>query len=502
MRHACGLLLFATLTYAYPPRVESAAGARFDVNELAVIAPGMLISVAPYIGELALSPIDATKKQTITIQSGNTVLEAQVLQVSPEFVTAVVPSTIPLGVARLSLNYTGTRGDAHTTEASVNIVHSNFGLFYGSAQNNMQDGPRPNRPENPTRPGQFVTLWGTGLGDAGPGDVSVLLGGKPVVPSFVGHAPALPGVDQIDFQIPDDSEIPDDCSLAVAVKVGAEISKIRTISKTTDGGPCYYLPRFGLSGAQRAELDAGSLPFGYVDVTNTKGSYPFFSVWAEFGTVDTVEFASQFAPVFANGFKPDCVDTSIPRPLMSTRESLGNAITLTGQGQTVSVGHTLPGDSNTYSLFFQSAGPIVAGEWKFSIPGEGSVLAFSTTVNLPPAIDVLNLDQLQAIDRSRDLEVRWNPSGYSQRDTVQGSLSLAPGYGEPGFNVQCSAAAADALLTIPQRVLAEVPLPSQPTQFIAQLSSSSSFSIPRKDGADLMIIFTYQSQTSTYYYIY
>jgi hypothetical protein len=113
-----------------------------------------------------------------------------------------------------------------------------------------------------------------------------------------------------------------------------------------------------------------------------------------------------------------------------------------------------------------------------------------------PAIDVLNFDQLKAIDRSKGMDIEWNLSGYSKQDRVRGSLGQAPGFGSPGFQVACSAAATDGGLVIPQSAFDEVPASPGLLFLTVQPINTSMFSIPREDGASITVLFRYLSQNS------
>jgi len=87
-------------------------------------------------------------------------------------------------------------------------------------------------------------------------------------------APALPGVDQINFQVPD-AGILDGCYVSVVVNAGGVLSNEATISKASRPGPCEH--PFGLSAAEMASLDSGgAILFGVVHLQSDVGSIPVF----------------------------------------------------------------------------------------------------------------------------------------------------------------------------------------------------------------------------------
>jgi uncharacterized protein (TIGR03437 family) len=109
-------------------------------------------------------------------------------------ILAVIPDNIPAGVATLTL----TLNTTIFPPATVTIAPAAIGIFTPSgqsigpatAQNISGDGtPSRNALTTPALPGQYVTLWGTGLGAFRNSDVTVSVAGKAVSPTFAGRAP-------------------------------------------------------------------------------------------------------------------------------------------------------------------------------------------------------------------------------------------------------------------------------------------------------------------------
>src|SRR5262249_53581356 len=106
---------------------------------------------------------------------------------------------------------------------------SSFGLFSLSpdgsgpaiAQSIRADGSTiRNQLTTPALPREYVTLWGTGIGDFTTEDVTVEVYGKLLRPTFAGHAPSQPGLDQINFRLP--ADIPTGCYIPITVTVSAD----------------------------------------------------------------------------------------------------------------------------------------------------------------------------------------------------------------------------------------------------------------------------------------
>src|SRR5205807_1990311 len=124
----------------------------------------------------------------------------------------------PPGPATVTVSYEGRAGKP----ADIIVARRQIGIFTlneaGSgpavAQNLNSSADQPvNTLVTPARPGQLVTLWGTGLG-AVPGDeaaapqvgdlgpISLYVGGKRAVVRYAGRSGCCVGVDQIIFEVP------------------------------------------------------------------------------------------------------------------------------------------------------------------------------------------------------------------------------------------------------------------------------------------------------------
>ena len=156
-------------------------------------------------------------------------------------VLVLVPSDTPLGNVDVKVAYQ-FQGFNLTAAANFNCVHSLFGVFtlgfgYGPALARQGSEEQVNNLLHPVHPGDIVALWGTGMGDATPDQVRVLLGGHAAPVLYAGPAPGFPGVDQVNFQVPDDPAIPDGCSVALEVDVAAEYrSNLSRLSKSSAPG--------------------------------------------------------------------------------------------------------------------------------------------------------------------------------------------------------------------------------------------------------------------------
>ena len=190
--------------------------------------------------------------------------------VSPHQINAVLPSILPEGTAQLRVVVNSVPSEP----VNIEVVHSRFSAFtwggmgFGPAIAQQYDGSGSaalNLFRAPARPGNAVVLWGTGLGpvtadeDASPvgrnlrDDITIYAGGVAVKPVYAGRAPGLPGVDQINFYLPEGAS--DGCFTPLLVEVAGVSAALLTFSAGSEGNRC--VSEFGLPETALASLDEG-----------------------------------------------------------------------------------------------------------------------------------------------------------------------------------------------------------------------------------------------------
>ncbi len=237
-----GLVLMCALAgaaIAQPGQIVIGNAASFFQNGA---APGSLIEIditGLFAGQGGIPPIDPSTVSVRLRASGSaTAVNLTVLSAGQPFGPwiALLPADIPLGAASVTVAFNG----ASYPPGVVEIVPSNFGLFtngaYGTgpavARNVANGGAgAANQLTHPALTHQYVTLWGTGLGNATKEQVKVLLGGKPQIVLYAGPAPGEPGVDQINFFVSADPTVPNGCYVSVQVEAEGTLSNLSSISK-------------------------------------------------------------------------------------------------------------------------------------------------------------------------------------------------------------------------------------------------------------------------------
>jgi uncharacterized protein (TIGR03437 family) len=478
------------------------------------VVPGSLarISVVPPAGGGGIAPIDI---HTVSVQiepSSGASLSAPVLSAASfNQIVILVPQTVPLGTANVILTLNGQA----SAPAPVTVLASNIGIF---TQGGL--GPAlapPYRLTNPAMPGQYVTLWTTGLGAARP--ITVTLGGHAAHVSYAGPAPGFSGLDQINFQVPADSTIPDGCYVAVSVQSGASSSYTTSIPKSTAAGPC--LSPFGFTADILAQLDAGQTV-----------TFPLFSIASAIGqpaAVPNVTGAGYIRTEFAQAifFQMDAPAMTIwTEPLVaddayySCSEStpagalgaflvavasfdLGGKFTLHGPQNSLDV----PGARSQYVANIPPGDPVAspanlpapffaAGAWQLADDGSASVTPFQVGFTLPPAIQITNFDEIAVIHRDADQVLKWNAAGYSASITATARLSLtSPWFSGP--SITCRVPAASGQVVLPAALLQALPSGNPQYQLVISVAprpdSVPQFAIPLKDGSKLPSTLRYLS---------
>ncbi len=537
-----GLVLVCALAgaaIAQPGQIAIGNAASFSQSGA---APGSLIE----IGVLALfeSPgfyytIDpSTVKVSLQLIGSSGAVNLAVVSVGQPTgpVIALLPANTALGAASVTVSIAGKS----YPPGVVYVVPSSFGLF-----TNGQNGTGPalamnvanngvalsNQLTHPARTHQYVTLWGTGLGNAAKDQVRVLLGGKPQIVLYAGPAPGEPGVDQINFFVSADPTVPNGCYVAVQVEAAGTLSNEASISKApaNTAGACEN--PLGLTASQMATLDAGgSLDFSALNVSASimppqPASAAGGFVRSENGNLDafTMQHAADIArytePLVSDDVLFTCSFESSPAEgtaggvfavlVAPTGLGWGHQVTLSGGGQSLDL------VSGSAPVPFYTGGNVsaavadpgqfpaplfTAGLWMFSSAGPP---AFQLPLTFSPEIEATNFGALQTIGRSQDVTVTWNPAGFGQNDAVTATLqdTLNSPFYFGGGAIVCRVPALNGQVTFPANLLNRLPASSgvrglAPTLSLAvgaKPGTAPVFSLPLTDGTQLPAVFRQSS---------
>ena len=385
----------------------------------------------------------------------------------PAQFVALIPSDTPLGQA----DVLAVAASGKSFSTTLWIAAANFGMFtkaaagYDAALAQVwSDTPRTVGLTAPVRAGDWVTLWGTGLGSSGASTVSVEVAGVGVAPSYSGPAPGLPGVDQINFRFP--AGVPDDCYIPIAVKVNGRASNTPSIATASAPGPCHH--RLGLSSDSLATLDQGgqvplSQSWVHSDVIPNPGvpvTYRRFdTVSLDFFMYDAagVQMVTGLLSNNVAGCQLNLDGVAVGAiPLFAPPFDAGTPVVTGPGGVRITMdgdfGHysTTPPDTS-YSLDALPTSSFAPGGWAVEAPGGKTVAAFRAALPIPPALRWINRATVSPVSRASDLTLKWDPTGYAAGEWMRGSVGVGVG------SVICQAPATAGSIAIPASLIAQLP---------------------------------------------
>ena len=432
-------------------------------------------NLGPAAPEVNASPLDnELAGVSVQVIQGGVTLAAIPTSVSASRVSAIMPSNAPLGKAALRVRF----NNRSSNPAWINVVESAFGIY---TINGLGFGPGVIRnyvPEadNTTavtaRPGQTLTLKGTGLGDELAAPVEIFVGGKLAVASQFGKAA---GVDEIAFDVPADA--PQGCYVPVQVRTrGATMSNAATLAIDPEGNACSdpFNPvgeamrkggRFGIVAPQRFDVlvdlqgQTEQVVIDQIDVALHQGEGG--DLW--------FNPATSLPPVGACTFYGGAAATNFSdllRLLAPQGRFLdgGAGVQLSGAGAPLTVGPREPGTliysaqlgrqpglPGSRPLFFN-----FPGVFNFLIPGGADVQTARAQFETTEPVRWTNREQLAVLDRAAGLPLNWT-GGDPQNDVVLiVLLSNNDAANSTGLGL-CVAPPGDGSFVVPPEILASLP---------------------------------------------
>ena len=417
-------------------------------------------------------------------------VEAIPLFVSSGQINAIMPSDAPLGFVAVEVIFEGRMSNV----APAQIVEASGGIFTsigsgngpGSVTNFISQTEQPlNTPANPTSPGEFITLWVTGLGAvAGPDSMrpidigavvdvrdriqlEIFIGSQRVTNIFyAGRSAEFSGLDQIVFQIPADAEL--GCFTPINIRINGRPSNGATLAVSAKGQPCPLVANTltvppitqgvfasvsltRLAGSDRDALDAAFEAFAVEQASSVFVTDPpppsGFSIFTNLPPAGSC--------VSSGGLEADGeLDGSIAG--LESNVDAGAEITLTradGAQRVISLteggllGGSTPGGNPT-PLFLE------AGQYRLESDGGAQVGAIGVDLIVPRRVVWTNRDSLARVSRS-GFEVRWQDGSPGQTVAVLGYSSNGVERVEASFS--CTAVAGAGSLFVPDFVLANLP---------------------------------------------
>jgi hypothetical protein len=324
-----------------------------------------------------------------------------------------------------------------------------------------------------------------------------------VQPSLAGHAPGLPGVDQINFLVPADATL--GCYVPVSVNAGTYAGNSPTIALAdAAGGACSH--PLGLSSDDLLALDQGGSVFaGSMNFNvNIGAPGPNMAGYTRFEFFFATFRARSALETFLISPK---VQTGSNSPACSLSSFFGLLDLAAGPGDVAGPSLTLRGPANetvnvpaTGSEYFFATDPPPAvstaaklpppffaqGAWQIAAPGGDIVSAFQQVYQLPPQVRWTNRGSLTTFGRNADVTVLWDPRDYSANDMLYVFLMNGP-----PTTISCHVPAQSGELTLPAALLLQMaPGPGTLELYIAPLQPPV-LKIPLTNSGTAPAIITY-----------
>jgi uncharacterized protein (TIGR03437 family) len=428
------------------------------------LGPDTLVQAGPLPLETSLGGT------SVAVTIGGQIINAFILAAVGSQVNALLPSATPIGSGTVTVTY----NNQVSASEPVQIVSASFAPYTynsrGAGQAVATDlSYRQNTIIHTYHPGDWVVLWGTGLGAingddsttppvGGIGSPTVYVGNAAVTPYYAGRSAAFPGLDQVTFQVPSGVE---GCYVPVAVEANGVVGGgSASIAVSASGQTCSdSILGSGLIGRLAA---GGTVDFGFVqlyDVDIFGSSYPG-TVVPDYASATFSEFTPQTAGLASYGVSPGYCIANTSNPDASPAQlDAGAAIMMRGQfnGMTTTVSvpqinrgnyftPTYLGDSFSQEFFTLTA----------SGAGGADIGPFSVTQNNAPQFAILNgFSAYQTIPLSNDLTITLG--GAFSPQLIIGGVSWPTPSQNLGGSFLCSVPASASSFTIPKWVLSTLP---------------------------------------------
>jgi uncharacterized protein (TIGR03437 family) len=426
---------------------------------------------------------------SIKVSQGATSVDAIPLFVSAGQVNAIMPSNAPLGLVSVRVTYSGSTGNP----SPVRVVDSSFGIF---SVNTAGLGPgvlfnyvtADNQSVNSTqvaaKPGDLITLYGTGLGAvSGPDNIAppagdlpitadVSVGGQKATVLYHGRTPCCAALDQIVFKVPDNAPL--GCWVPLYLRTNNAVTgNVVTMAISNDGSACTD----ALNPAAQTFIKGGRMGAFIAlrsGIREDIGTLNPIDVTTEFaGSVGSVETGSQFAfnPFISLPPAGTCTVYTAPGDLFSGNSvlpgglstgrilSTGSSTSFTGPSGTITADSLFKTALNIGPLGIDLSGNTAKplffnpGAYTFSTPAGADLPSVSASFNIPAPVAWLNRDQVVNIDRSQPLTLTW--TNTTQTVSIVGAAVDLPTNSSALF--QCIAPAAATSLTVPAAILSALP---------------------------------------------
>jgi uncharacterized protein (TIGR03437 family) len=449
-------------------------------------------------------------KITFTPAAGGAGTDAYLVYLYNQSGVNQLAAVLPSSVAPGNYNVTVTNGTA-SAPAAVQVVQRKLGLITadssGSGLAVIQNYISASQLDverfttfassgftfSPSKPGQVLIAWATGMGPVTGGDnvaspgfdfnangvtVRVIVGGVSITPLYAGRAPGLAGADQINFQLP--ANIPTGCTTSFQVSVNGVLSNPSFIAIAPNGSSdaCVYP---GFTTDQLKKFDNGGTYttgyFGISSISISTAGQTFKGNSASGGFYKFTGFQLSGASSYLSPVPGACVVNHLTN---TSGDSSGSSGTLTGL-DAGAVSLNGPAGSNitnvamtqepTYKSYSVSLGGdfvlpggvngnIIAGTYTIKGNGGPDVGAFTATVTAGAPLSVTGGLPL-VVNRSAGLPLTWTGGNASDIVSILGQSGTTTRVGTVTtsdiWQFTCQTTAGTGGFTVPASILTQLP---------------------------------------------
>ena len=392
------------------------------------IAPGSIFVIigtnlssaqSPVLQSSAPPGLPTTLNQTtVSVKVNGVVTTPALYYASANQVAAVLPSTTPVGNGTLTVSVNGQP----SAPAAIQVVASAVGLdtLYGAGVGaGIVEDSNFNvlRFTNSAKPGQSVSLWGSGIGADPSNDdrtypqsqnnltgipTQAFIGGISASVTYSGRS-QYPGLDQYNVVIP--ANVPLGCFVSVVVQTGNVVSNAVTIPVSANGGSCSD-PTLGLSGSQLAAQAAKTTPInamfvGLVQSTDLNGTNDGAVVFA--GSAGSAVLGAGY--FYASEGSCAVIQPGLPIPISAALDP--GTIQLSGPVGNLNVAAAGGGEFNAkLPVGSLTNSP---GTYTFTGSGGANVGSFQVAIaiNMQSPFSLTNTAALATVTRSQGATVTW-----------------------------------------------------------------------------------------------
>ncbi len=353
---------------------------------------------------------------------------------------------------------------------------------------------------SPSRPGQVLIAWATGMGPVAGGDntaspgfdftkngvnVQVIVGGVSITPLYAGRAPGLAGADQINFTLP--ANVPTGCTVSFQVSVNGALSNptFIAIAPNATATAC-VAPGFTTTQLQNfdqgGKYTVGVFSLSQISETVASTAVKLNTASGAFSQITGFQLtsgaAAQTSAIFNPGscqvLTPTITQSGTPVTVATVTNLDAGAVTLNGPPGSNITNLQFKQDpaSNAYTLPLASeglptipgvtggVGTIVAGTYTVTGAGGKDVGKFSASVTVGSPLTVTG-GLPTSVTRSAGMTLNWTGGLPTDLVEIVGSSSTTTGTGAnlttTTAEFVCITTAGPGTFTVPASILNQLP---------------------------------------------